>query len=126
MINPVSTMAYSAAGTKTINKTAGNLPNTSTDASEQKAVTHTVPKSDSSDNTQVNIKGRKDRTEANQEPAKDRIDPKKKIKLKGEKRDFGIEDGTFLARVYSNKGKLLREIPPGFIPLNERNLNITV
>jgi hypothetical protein len=35
-----------------------------------------------------------------------------------EERKFDFEDGQLTVMVYDRNGKLLREVPPGYIPLN--------
>lgn len=35
-----------------------------------------------------------------------------------EERKYDFENGQLIVKVYNNKGKLLRQVPPGYIPLN--------
>jgi hypothetical protein len=94
-------------------------------AAERKAVEQPALRSDKGYNSPANEMSPNNKPERKSEAAEERSDPRKKTKLNKEKRDFEVEDGQFFARVYSGKGKLLRKIPPGYVPFNERRLNIT-
>lgn len=44
----------------------------------------------------------------------------------GEVRKSDVKDGEMRTKVYDRKGKLLRVIPPGYIPVGEKRFDITV
>ncbi len=44
----------------------------------------------------------------------------------GEVRKSEVKDGEMRTKVYDRKGKLLRVIPPGYIPVGEKRFDITV
>ena len=43
-----------------------------------------------------------------------------------ELRKVEINDGEVAIKVYNNSGKLLRKIPPGYVPLGEQKFDVTV
>ena len=45
---------------------------------------------------------------------------------KGEVRKSEISNGTLTVKVYDSNGKLLRKIPPGYLPMGEQKFDITV
>lgn len=47
-------------------------------------------------------------------------------KAMGEVRKIEINNGTVTVRVYDSSGKLLRKIPPGYLPVGEQKFDITV
>ncbi|OQX64090.1 MAG: hypothetical protein B5M55_06550 [Desulfococcus sp. 4484_242] len=46
--------------------------------------------------------------------------------LEGQIRKSEINDGKVTIKVYDYRGKLLRKIPPGYLPLGEQHFDITV
>jgi len=44
----------------------------------------------------------------------------------GEVRKSEISDGKVIIKVYNDSGKLLRKIPPGYLPLGEQKFDVTV
>ncbi len=44
----------------------------------------------------------------------------------GEVRKNEVKDGEMRTKVYDRKGKLLRVIPPGYIPVGEKRFDLTV
>lgn len=105
--------------------TIHNSPNHTT-AVEQEVVAQPALRPENTYDAQRNIEGLNGKPETRPEKAREPSDLKKEAELKGEKRDFVVEDGQFFVRVYSNTGKLLRKIPPGFVPLNEQRLNLSI
>ncbi|MBF0227955.1 MAG: hypothetical protein HQK76_21145 [Desulfobacterales bacterium] len=37
-----------------------------------------------------------------------------------------IKDGEMIVSVYNQKGELIKEIPPGYVPLDKNSVNITI
>jgi len=70
--------------------------------------------------------GQKIKPGENRDLKKDGLDYNKNNEIKLEIRDSSIEDGQLCIRVYSNKGKLLRQIPPGYIPFGEYAVNVKI
>ncbi|MDY6989191.1 MAG: hypothetical protein SWQ30_14160 [Thermodesulfobacteriota bacterium] len=70
--------------------------------------------------------GAENNQETGNTTAEDGPDLQQKLEFIGETRDFGLEDGKLLVRVYSSEGRLLRETPPGYLPPNKPRVNIKV
>jgi len=47
-------------------------------------------------------------------------------RAKEEVRKSEINDGQLTVKVYDSSGKLLRKIPPGYLPMGEQKFDITV
>ncbi|SPD74895.1 hypothetical protein PITCH_A370002 [uncultured Desulfobacterium sp.] len=44
----------------------------------------------------------------------------------GEIRRVEIKDGSLAIKVYDSSGKLLRKIPPGYLPVGEQQFEVTI
>jgi hypothetical protein len=115
MVSPINAAASVGVSGEVIKKNpTDNVPN-SRDATHFETLEQTSPQSDESYGS-PDIK-RSDRKDADQSTMK---------KARGEVRKSEISNGTLTVKVYDSSGKLLRKIPPGYLPMGEQKFEITV
>ncbi|MDY6952298.1 MAG: hypothetical protein SWE60_12355 [Thermodesulfobacteriota bacterium] len=123
-MDPITTVASVATENHAANKrSAGTAhdhgstaPKDQTEQAEPQAV---GPSSGSGQDAQ---KGQ----ETGTKKVEDGPDVQQNLEFIGETRDFGLENGKLLVRVYSSEGKLLRETPPGYLPPDRPRVNLKV
>jgi len=127
MVNPITTVASVTTSNEATNKRSAdtahqNHAGTAPQGQTEQAAPRPQAGGRSSDYEE---NAHNDQETRNKTPAEG-MDPQQQPEFIGEKRDFGLENGKLLVRVYSNDGKLLRETPPGYLPLNRPRVNIKV
>ncbi|MDY6836389.1 MAG: hypothetical protein SWH78_00315 [Thermodesulfobacteriota bacterium] len=126
MVNPITTVASVTTSNEATNKRsadtahhhAGTVPQGQTEQASPRpqAVGRSSDYEENAHNDQ----------ETRNKTPEEGMAPQQQPEFIGEKRDFGLENGKLLVRVYSNDGRLLRETPPGYLPLNKPRVNIKV
>ena len=116
MVSPINAAASVSVSAEVIKKNpTDTAPNNSGDAAQFETVEQASPQSDEFYGS-PDIK-RSDRKDADHSTMK---------KAKGEVRKSEISNGTLTVKVYDSSGKLLRKIPPGYLPMGEQHFDITV
>lgn len=99
MVNPISETASVSINAEVINKSQNN----------------TASKSDRPyGSSEIKKSGREDADHSTMKGAR------------GEIRKSELSDGELTVSVYDSGGKLLRKIPPGYLPMGEQQFDITV
>lgn len=115
MINPINETVSISANAEALKNNANNTAQGSSNAAKFESVAQTPPKSDGNYGSSENKKS--DRKDADQSMMKG---------ASGEVRKSDMTDGKLTINVYDSSGKLLRQIPPGYLPVSEQKFDITV
>ena len=115
MVSPIKEMASVMIAPEVINKSPNNTSPGPEKTGHLELVKQVAPEPKASDDLPV-IKA------SGREGAEQGI----KKTAKGEVRKSEISDGQVTIKVYDNSGKLLRKIPPGYLPVGEQKFDITV
>lgn len=124
-MNPITTVAPVSPDHEATHKRAAENANQHAGSVTQGQTEQATPGPQAVRGASDYEQGTQDRQETTNQRAQERTDTQQQSAFAGEKRDFGLEDGKVLVRVYSNDGKLLRETPPGYLPLNKPRVNVT-
>ena len=115
MVNPINETGNVSANAEAVNKRPNKAAPKSGDAFKPEVVGQAVLKPDESEGPSgIKTSGREG---ADLQMVKD---------TKGEVRKSEISDGELTINVYDSSGKLLRKIPPGYLPAGEQQFDITV
>ncbi len=101
MVSPINETASVIASSEVINKNPNSTAPNSGNAVQSEAVRQAAPKSEGAG-------------------------PSTKEGAKGEVRKSEITDGKLTISVYDSSGKLLRKLPPGYLPAGEQQFDVTV
>ncbi len=115
MVNPISETAAVSVNTEVINKNPVNTAPKSANAAQFEVVVKADTKTDG---VMASLETEKS--------VKENADPGMMAGANGEVRKSELDDGKVVIKVYDGSGKLLRKIPPGYLPLGEQKFDVTV
>ncbi|MBW1851977.1 MAG: hypothetical protein JRJ15_11205 [Deltaproteobacteria bacterium] len=115
MVIPISETTSIRTSSKDINRVPINIGPTSAGQTSPRVAEQVVSQSDEAYGA-LEVK----------KAGKEGYDQGRQAGLKGEVRKIEVKDGDLTINVYDRSGKLLRKIPPGYLPLGEQKFDITV
>lgn len=89
-------------------------PSTSTSGADAQAVQQVTPPPDRIEHSP---KGSEVQNQ-NRSPGGEKGRSSKNKEIELEEREFDFQDGQLTVKVYDRNGKLLRQVPPGYVPLD--------
>ena len=125
-MNPITTVASITTDNQVTNKRSAGTEHDHADTAPHEHTEQAAPRPQVASGSLDYEEGAENNQETGNKTAEDGPDLQQKLEFIGETRDFGLENGKLLVRVYSSEGKLLRETPPGYLPLNKPQVNIKV
>ena len=115
MVNPINETANISANAEAANKKLNKTAPKNGDAVKPEAVGQAIIMPDDFDGSSgIKTSGSEGADHPNMKDQK------------GEVRKSEIRDGELTINVYDSSGKLLRKIPPGYLPAGEQHFDITV
>jgi len=115
MVSPISQTAAIPVAAEVANKSSGNTARARSGGLASGVVEKNSMRPDDAVQTPENINEGKENTHEASFAGEE-----------GEVRKSEVKDGEMRTKVYDRKGKLLRVIPPGYIPVGEKRFNLTV
>ena len=123
MVNPIGTTATTIVASEAVNKNAVTEPKTMVET-QTAAAEQIAPKLDKVQHTPESEKP-KNNVSKDPEDKKGSSGNARKATAKGETRKLEFnEKGNLTVKVYDSSGRLVRKIPPGYLPTNEQEVNI--
>ncbi len=115
MVSPISQTAAVVVTAEVANKSSGNTTQESSGVVQPEAVEEiSYQPDDPIQAPEINNAGKESAVKASTP------------ENQGEVRKSEVKDGEMRTKVYDRKGKLLRVIPPGYIPMGEKRFDVTV
>ena len=115
MVSSVNNIASTIAAPEVVSPNTSSAAPESSVSSEFQEISQAVIQSDEAHtNAEINKTG------------SGNTEQKRSSGNSGETRKMEVKDGEMIIRVYDSSGKLLRKIPPGYLPAGEQKFDVTV